>query len=102
MASPLREPSLLHRTLTQHPHTVTSASGSYLHLSDGRTILDACGGAAVSILGHSNPEVIAATLTQMQAVSYVHTGSYTTRSAPLWFSARPGQSVLRWQRQRGE
>ncbi|KAL1645294.1 hypothetical protein SLS61_008363 [Didymella pomorum] len=81
MASPPQEPALLHRSLTHRPHEVVSASGSYLHLSDGRTILDACGGAAVSILGHGNPEVIAATLTQMQKASYVHTGSYTTRSA---------------------
>ncbi|KAF3038155.1 hypothetical protein E8E12_007388 [Didymella heteroderae] len=81
MASPAQEPALLHRSFTQEPYTVTSASGSYLHLSDGRSILDACGGAAVAILGHANPEVIAATMAQMQKVSYVHTGSYTTSSA---------------------
>lgn len=81
MASSPPEPSLLHRSLTHQPHTVTSASGSHLSLSNGHRILDACGGAAVAILGHGNPEVIAATLAQMQAVSYVHTGAYTTSSA---------------------
>lgn len=45
------------------------------------TILDACGGAAVSIIGHGNEEVISATTAQMSRVSYVHTAAYTTDSA---------------------
>lgn len=50
-------------------------------LADGRQILDGCGGAAVAIIGHGNQEVVAATVAQMQKVSYVHTLSYTTDSA---------------------
>ncbi|KAF5849465.1 hypothetical protein GGP41_006310 [Bipolaris sorokiniana] len=73
--------ALLHRSLTEHPHRVTYASGCYLTLSDGRKILDACGGAAVAVLGHGNQEVTAATVAQMNKVSYVHTGFYTTSSA---------------------
>ena len=72
---------LLHRDLNKPPHLVTHASGSHLHLADGRTILDACGGAAVTIVGHSNPEVIAATTAQLQSVSYIHTMAYTTSPA---------------------
>ncbi|RYN45427.1 putative aminotransferase [Alternaria tenuissima] len=75
------EPSLLHRSLAYQPHRVVSASGHYLFLEDGRSILDACGGAAVAIIGHGNKEVIAATVRQMSLVSYVHTGAYTTDSA---------------------
>jgi adenosylmethionine-8-amino-7-oxononanoate aminotransferase len=45
------------------------------------TILDACGGAAVAIIGHGNKEVIDATTAQMNRVSYVHTAAYTTESA---------------------
>ena len=75
------EPSLLHRSLLTQPHKVVSASGSYLFLADGRKILDGCGGAAVSTIGHGNPEVSSAVLTQMQKVSYVHTATYTTSSA---------------------
>ncbi|KAJ5812683.1 hypothetical protein N7474_008984 [Penicillium riverlandense] len=74
-------PGLLHRSLVECPFKVTDASGSYLTLSDGRRILDGCGGAAVAILGHGNQEVIEATVAQMQKVSYVHTGTYTTDSA---------------------
>lgn len=74
-------PALLHRSLVERPHKVSHASGSYLTLSDGSKILDACGGAAVTVLGHGNQEVAAATVEQMQSVSYVHTGLYTTDSA---------------------
>ncbi|CAH0000077.1 unnamed protein product [Clonostachys byssicola] len=74
-------PSLLHRSLLEKPHKVIRASGSYLYLEDGRRILDACGGAAVAIIGHGNDEVAQAALDQMRQVSYVHTLSYTTDSA---------------------
>jgi len=75
------EISLLHRSLLTRSHTVEFASGSYLFLANGRKILDGCGGAAVSIIGHGNSEVTSAVLTQMQKVSYVHTATYTTSSA---------------------
>lgn len=76
-----KEPDLLHRSLNIQPHLVTSASGAHLYLADGRKILDACGGAAVSIIGHANEEVIAATTAQLQQASYVHTYAYTTSPA---------------------
>ncbi|EED18777.1 adenosylmethionine-8-amino-7-oxononanoate aminotransferase, putative [Talaromyces stipitatus ATCC 10500] len=76
-----KESALLHRSLAELPHMVTNAQGSFLFLGNGQKILDACGGAAVAILGHGNPEVIAATVEQMQKVSYVHTMSYTTKPA---------------------
>ncbi|CAI4214259.1 unnamed protein product [Parascedosporium putredinis] len=63
------------------PHNVTSAQGCYLTLLDGRKILDACGGAAVAVIGHGNEEVLDATVDQMRRVSYVHTAAYTTDSA---------------------
>ena len=55
-----------------------SASGINLHLDNGRSILDACGGAAVAIIGHANASVHAAIAKQLQKVSYVHTQAYTT------------------------
>ncbi|KAL9063371.1 MAG: hypothetical protein Q9161_009496 [Pseudevernia consocians] len=76
-----QNPSLLHRSLTHEPDTVTHASGIHLTLSSGRSIIDACGGAAVSCIGHNNEEVLDATMQQMRNVSYVHTGAYTTTSA---------------------
>jgi adenosylmethionine-8-amino-7-oxononanoate aminotransferase len=81
MSSQPLEPFLLHRSLIEQPHKVATASGHYLHLQNGEPILDACGGAAVAIIGHGNHEVIEATATQMAKVSYVHTLAYTTDSA---------------------
>ncbi|KAF3073803.1 hypothetical protein CFAM422_004521 [Trichoderma lentiforme] len=74
-------PALLHRSLVTRPHLVDHADGSYLYLADGRPILDACGGAAVAVIGHGNAEVIASTAAQMQRTSYIHTGAYTTTAA---------------------
>lgn len=76
-----QESALLHRSLLEQPYKVSRASGSYLYLDDGHKILDACGGAAVAIIGHGNAEVMAATVAQMQKVSYIHTAAYTTDSA---------------------
>jgi adenosylmethionine-8-amino-7-oxononanoate aminotransferase len=71
---------MMHRSLVHYPATILSASGINLHLADGRTIIDACGGAAVAILGHGNKEVIAAMNDQAQRTSYVHSQSYTVPS----------------------
>ncbi|KAF2631325.1 hypothetical protein BU25DRAFT_446201 [Macroventuria anomochaeta] len=82
MSLPDQEPSLLHRSLTHPPHRAVSASGHCLYLEDDRPILDACGGgAAVSIIGHGNKEVMRAIVTHMSRVSNVHTLAYTTDSA---------------------
>ena len=76
------EQALLHRSLFYSPETVSQASGNHLTLAgSGRKIVDACGGAAVTCIGHGNEEVYAAALSQMQKVSYVHTGAYTTAAA---------------------
>ncbi len=73
--------SLLHRSLNERPNSVTSASGINLHLANGQTVIDACGGAAVVCIGHGNEEVAAAAAEQVKMVSYVHTQFYTTDSA---------------------
>jgi len=72
---------LMHRSLVQEPYMVESASGIELKLSTGQTIIDACGGAAVALIGHGNEEVIQAITDQARKVSYVHTQSYTTAPA---------------------
>lgn len=72
---------LMHRSLKVDPSLVQSAKGIELYLADGRTVIDACGGAAVAIIGHCNGEVNAAIVRQAAKVSYVHTQSYTTQAA---------------------
>lgn len=64
--------------------------GDYILLSDGRQILDACCGAAVTCLGHGNQEVIAAMATQAGQLSYAAHGFFdnnSRRELAEWFRA---------------
>jgi len=71
---------LLHRGRAAPPLAV-GGHGSWLRLSDGREILDASGGAAVSCLGHGHPAVVAAVRAQVGALEYAHTGFFTNEPA---------------------
>ena len=46
--------TVLHRSLHSDPLRVLSAKGNHLHLSNGQSIFDATGGAAVACLGHGD------------------------------------------------
>src|SRR5690625_1762072 len=48
---------------------------------DGKRYIDACGGAAVSCLGHSHPDVIQAIKDQLDQFAYAHTGLFTNPPA---------------------
>jgi len=48
---------------------------------NGKRYLDACGGAAVSCLGHDHPEVIQAIKNQIDQIAYAHTGFFTNQAA---------------------
>src|SRR5271169_1843066 len=72
--------SVLHRSLHDEPLEVVSAKGQYLTLSTGHKVFDACGGAAVSCIGHGDPRVAFAIVSQLETVDYIHSGHYTTES----------------------
>lgn len=69
---------VLHRSLTHSYPTAVAGDGPYLIDRDGRRYLDASGGAAVSCLGHSDQEVIAAVRRQIGTLAYAHTSFFTT------------------------
>lgn len=69
---------VFHRSLTQSYPTAIKGDGPYLIDSAGRRYLDASGGAAVSCLGHSDPEVIEAIRHQIGQLAYAHTSFFTT------------------------
>ena len=60
---------------------VTGGDGVYLIDEQGRRYLDACGGAAVSCLGHSNRHVIDAVKSQLDRIAYAHTSFFTSEPA---------------------
>lgn len=72
---------ILHRTLDSHLPTVVGGDGNYLIDADGRRYLDACGGAAVSCLGHSNTTVRDAVKEQIDKVAFAHTSFFTNAPA---------------------
>ncbi|MFQ3788368.1 aspartate aminotransferase family protein [Halomonas sp. A29] len=69
---------VFHRSLTQDYPTAVKGEGPYLIDDQGRRYLDACGGAAVSCLGHSDVAVIEAIREQVGKVAYAHTAFFTT------------------------
>ena len=69
---------VLHRQLQRGLPSAISAHGMTITDADGREYLDACGGAAVSCLGHGHPEVLAAMHAQIDRVAYAHTSFFTT------------------------
>jgi adenosylmethionine-8-amino-7-oxononanoate aminotransferase len=72
---------LIHRDLRHTPPTAVCAFGMQVRDSEGNTYLDASGGAAVSSLGHSHPDVLAAMQTQLKVAAYAHTSFFTTEVA---------------------
>lgn len=70
---------VFHRSLKQTYPTAVRGEGPYLIDAQGRRYLDACGGAAVSCLGHSDAEVIAAIREQVGNVAYAHTSFFTNQ-----------------------
>ncbi|MCC5992342.1 MAG: aspartate aminotransferase family protein [Rhodobacteraceae bacterium] len=72
---------LLHRSIHTPPRKAVSAQGIRFTDSDGNSYIDACGGAAVSCLGHAHPDVLAAVHAQLDQLAYAHTGFFTTDAA---------------------
>ncbi|PWE33777.1 aspartate aminotransferase family protein [Maritimibacter sp. 55A14] len=63
------------------PPQVASGAGVYLYDTDGKQYFDGSGGAAVSCLGHGDPDVIAAVKAQLDAIAFAHTGFFTSAPA---------------------
>jgi adenosylmethionine-8-amino-7-oxononanoate aminotransferase len=72
---------VFHRTTATCPPVAVRGEGIYVIGADGRRYLDACGGAAVSCLGHGHPEIIAAMAEQAERLEYIHTGFFTSEAA---------------------
>jgi adenosylmethionine-8-amino-7-oxononanoate aminotransferase len=72
---------VFHRSLKTEPPIAVSGSGITLTDAQGKTYIDASGGAAVSCLGHGHPDVRAAMHAQIDEIAYAHTSFFTTRVA---------------------
>ena len=76
-----RTSRVLHRSLRETPPKAIGGEGVYLFAEDGRRVIDASGGAAVSCLGHQHPRVIAAIAKQASTLAYAHTAFFSSEPA---------------------
>ncbi|AWM06417.1 aspartate aminotransferase family protein [Bradyrhizobium symbiodeficiens] len=76
-----RTSRVLHRSLRETPPKAIGGEGVYLFAEDGRRVLDASGGAAVSCLGHQHPRVITAMAKQASTLAYAHTAFFSSEPA---------------------
>jgi len=84
--------SVMQRTSHLNLATVASGDGVFLTDTAGNRYLDACGGAAVSCLGHSNQRVKQAIIDQVNAIPYAHTGFFTNQPQKIMLNLS-----LKWQ-----
>ncbi|MER8590051.1 MULTISPECIES: aspartate aminotransferase family protein [unclassified Mesorhizobium] len=72
---------ILHRTIHSTLPVAVRGQGIELFDAEGKSYIDASGGAAVSCLGHGHPDVIAALHAQLDRIAYAHTSFFTTEVA---------------------
>jgi len=84
-SGPKRAPSLPAphtRILHRHAHAdmpvAVGGEGPYVIDAQGKRYLDACGGAAVSCLGYSDPDIIAAIQKQAGSLAYIHSAFFSS------------------------
>ncbi len=64
-----------------HPPVAVRGEGVYLFDKSGKQYLDGSSGAAVSSLGHSDPDVAAAIRAQLADLAFAHTGFFSSEAA---------------------
>ncbi len=69
------------RSSRSTPPVAVRGEGCYLIDAVGKRYLDGSGGAAVSCLGHSDPDVRAALHGQLDRLAFAHTGFFTSEPA---------------------
>ena len=72
---------IIHRSLRGSVPTAVAGKGVTITDREGKTYIDASGGAAVSCLGHGHPDILAAMHAQIDRIAYAHTGFFTTEVA---------------------
>lgn len=81
MSATATNTQVFHRHLHTKPPVAVAGKGMLLTDADGRSYIDASGGAAVSCLGHGHPDVLAAMHRQVDKLAYAHTSFFTTQVA---------------------
>ena len=72
---------VLHRAIGHDYPVAASGKGIYIRDQAGKEYIDASGGAAVSCLGHSHPDILTAMRAQLDTLEYAHTSFFTSQAA---------------------
>jgi adenosylmethionine-8-amino-7-oxononanoate aminotransferase len=72
---------VFNRMTAKLPPVAVRAEGLHIWDSTGKSYIDACGGAAVSCLGHAHPKVMEAMDRQVRKLDYVHPGFFSAEPA---------------------
>lgn len=90
---------VLHRSGAIPPVAVRG-EGVHLFTADGRTVIDASGGAAVAALGHGNRRIAEAIGRQAASMAYSHTGTFSNQPAEdladILLANEPGGLTRAW------
>ena len=71
---------VFYRDIRVRPPVAVRGEGIHIIDDAGNRYIDASGGAAVSVMGHSDSSVRQAILDQVESLAYVHTAFFTTRA----------------------
>ncbi len=71
---------VFYRDMREKPPVAARGEGIHIVDDAGNRYIDASGGAAVSTLGHSDPDVRRAILEQVESLAYAHTAFFTTHA----------------------
>jgi adenosylmethionine-8-amino-7-oxononanoate aminotransferase len=69
------------RQITNPPIKAVSSDGCYIIDENGKQYFDGSGGAAVSCLGHGDPDVVKAVQDQTSKMAFAHTGFFSSDPA---------------------
>src|ERR1700748_1238700 len=83
MDKSLNKSRVLHRSLRETPPKAIGGEGIWLIREDGRKVLDASGGAAVSCLGHQHPRILDAMAKQASKLAFAHTAFFSSEAAEM-------------------
>jgi len=72
---------VLHRSIAHDYPVAVSGKGIIIRDQNAKEYIDASSGAAVSCLGHSHPDILAAMREQIDHLEYAHTSFFTSQAA---------------------
>ena len=73
----INKKSVLYRSPNSHYPKAIKSNGMHIQDTSGKSYLDMSGGAAVSVIGHSNTHVIERMKEQLSQLSFAHTSFFT-------------------------